>query len=219
MDKAEVIEKIKEMHNPRGVEIWARAGVSPDNYFGVGLTKLKKLAGKVKKNHELALELWDPGIHEGKLLATMIEKPKMVTEQQIQKQIRDIYTWDLADKYCENVVSKTGYAIKFIEQWVKSESEMIRRSAYILLRLLAKARSDIDDMFFMKYLERIEKTLQKEENWVKDGMNYALIEIGKRNDVLKDETLKVLDSVGEIVVDYGDSSCKTPDAKGIILNR
>lgn len=217
MTKDEVIEKIKEMENPRGVEIWAKAGVSPDNYYGVGSTKLKKLAGKVKKNHALALEMWESGIHEGKMIATMIEEPKLITKKQIDKQIKEIHTWDLADKYCENIVSKTDFAVDYIEKWSGAKKEMIRRSAYILLRLLAKSKKEIDDALFIKYLENMEKTLQNEKNWVKDGMNYALITIGQRNDLLKTKTLKVLDSVGEIIVDYGESSCKTPDARAAIM--
>ncbi len=47
-----------------------------DNQFGVRLGDLRKLAKKIKTNHELAVALWEAGNIDARLLATLLIKPK-----------------------------------------------------------------------------------------------------------------------------------------------
>jgi 3-methyladenine DNA glycosylase AlkD len=210
MTTKEIIKRIKANKNERAVEIWKSYGVTADEFYGMGLTQLRKFSKEIKKNHDIALELWETKIHDAKLLSTMIEEYKKVDEAQIDKQVREIYSPDLADKFCE-FVAKTPFTVKKIKEWCGSNEEFLKRCGFILFTRKSKELDKMKDEEFEKYLNQIEKELQKERNWVKEAMNYALISIGSRNKNLNKKAMQVAKNIGAVEVDYGETSCKTTD--------
>lgn len=208
----EIIDRFERMKNDRGVEIWARAGVSSERSYGIGVTKLKDLAKEVKRDHELAKKLWESNIHDGKLLSTMIEEPKQVTREQLQAQVTSIGTWLLADKFVENVVRKSAFAEELAEEWTQRPEELVRRCGWTIIKEQAARDKKLPDDYFLPWLERIERELPEEQNWVRDAMNYAIIAIGSRSKRLNEAARKVALNVGRIEIEYGDNSCQTPDA-------
>ena len=69
----------------------------------------------------------------------------------------------------------------------------------------------LDDAFFTRYVNRIEKAVHSEENWVRDAMMGSLLSIGKRNATLNKTVIKAAKSIGRVKVDYGDNSCEPLD--------
>lgn len=212
MQVEQILNRLHELADPRAVAAWARMNISPEHYIGVNLTKLKAVAKEIKKNHAVALELWETRIHDAKLLATMVEEPKKVALEQIDRQIGEIYSPDLVDKYCANVVGRTPFVLPKIEAWTRHGEEMIKRAGYMLLSNLAHSETLTEDAFFLPYLRRIESEVAAERNWVREAMNYALIGIGTRTRRLNETATGVARAVGRIAIDYGDTSCKAPDA-------
>ncbi len=209
-----VIEKLKSLSDPRALAAWDRMNVSHEVYLGVNLTKLKGVAKEIKRDHELALELWASEIHDAKLLSTMIEEPKKVSLAQVDRQITEIYSVDLADKYTANVVAKMPFVQAKVDEWTVADGEMINRSGYMLLVSQARRDKNLPDEYFEQFLNAIEANIQTEQNWVKEAMIYAMIAIGSRNKRLNGRAVQVAKNVGEVVVDYGDTACVTPNALG-----
>lgn len=212
MTYEEVLEQLKALGDPRAIKSWKNLGFSTENYLGVGLTKLRKLSQKVKKNHDLALQLWKSGIHDARILATFIEEPKKVTWDQIEKQFRDLDFLDLSDKFCSNVVAKTPFIRECIEKWKEDSEEIPKRCANMLLCEESKDGKNEPDQYFENYLNTIEKTIQSEMNWVKEAMIYALIGIGQRNKKLNKMAVSAARRIGPVQVNYGDTQCEAPDA-------
>ncbi len=210
MQVEEVLSRLHELTDPRAVAVWARMNVSPERYIGVNLTRLKVVAKEIKRNHPLAL--WATAIHDAKLLATMIEDPRKVTEEQIDRQIAQVYSPDLCDRYCTNVVAKTPLLLTKISQWAQHPEEMYKRGGYTLIATLARSDTLTEDAFFAAYLPAIEAEIATERNWVREAMNYTLIAIGSRTSDLNQAAAAVAQRIGPIKIDYGDTSCKNPDA-------
>ncbi|MDX2002667.1 MAG: DNA alkylation repair protein [Chitinophagales bacterium] len=212
MRYAEVMALLEQNADPRGIAHWNK--IKKDEYtnttFGIGVTKLRALAKKIKKDHELALQLWDSNVWDAKMIAIFIEEPKKITKEQIERQIAKGFNWLTADKYCELIV-ETPYALEFIEAWKDAENELTRRSAYTLLSYVAKGNPELDDTYFFGHLEAI-RNLQQAPNFVKDAMNNCLLTIGSRSWPLYTECLVIAKSIGKVVVDYGDNSCQALDA-------
>ncbi len=76
---AEIITELKSKSNPDNVAGMARFGIKADKTLGVPMPELRAMAKPYLKNHELALELWQSGIHEARILASMVDDPKQVT--------------------------------------------------------------------------------------------------------------------------------------------
>lgn len=219
MEYKEIINELRNLGDPRAVRVWERLGMETKSYLGVNLTKLKDLSKVVGKDHDTALKLWNSGIHDAMVLATLVEEPKTVTEEQIDAWVLDIDFIDLCDKFCSNIVVKTPYAYKKMKRWIRSEEEFVRRAGFILLTLVAKKDEWLDDNDYLGYLEMIERSIHSERNWVKEAMNYALIAVGSRNKFLNDAARRIAKEIGNIDIDYGDSSCKAPDAREKLSDR
>ncbi|MGA1872241.1 MAG: DNA alkylation repair protein [Thermoplasmatota archaeon] len=214
MESDVVMKRLEEMGDERARKVWARLGMDAKRYFGVNLTKLKKFSREIGKDHALASKLWDSGIHDAQLLACYVEEPKRVTEEQIDSWMDDVDFMDLSDKFATEVVWNTPFAKGKMESWAAHEKEFHKRAGYVLLGKFAqKGRdSDISERELMGYLDRIEKELQGERNWVREVMNYALIHIGSRSENLNERGIEVARNVGKVEVDYGQAKCRIPDA-------
>jgi len=213
MTKDEVIELLEENKEPRGIAYWERVGF-PGKTYGIGLTMLKQLGKKVGKDHELALELWESGIYDLQILATIIDDPKKVTQNQVRKQVKHVSFWMLSHAYCSTLLAKLPFMKELAEEWIESENHIERRCGYALLYHIAKDNKDLPDSYFENYISVIVSTIQSEENFVKDAMNNAMLMIGQRSKNLNDQCIRGVQKYGKLDIDYGDNSCQPADVIG-----
>ena len=82
MEYNDIIQKLKSLSDPEAVKGMARFGINPENTYGVSIPNLRKMAKETGVNHDLAQRLWESNIHEARILASMIDDPKMVAEEQ-----------------------------------------------------------------------------------------------------------------------------------------
>ena len=83
MQYDEILAQLRSLSNPEAVAGMARFGINPDNTYGVSIPTLRKMAREIGRDHGLAQQLWASGIHEARILASLVDDPKMVTEEQI----------------------------------------------------------------------------------------------------------------------------------------
>ncbi|HEY1339524.1 MAG TPA: DNA alkylation repair protein, partial [Bryobacteraceae bacterium] len=69
-----VIARLQAQANPANVAGMARFGIVPRGAMGVPAPELRRLARECGKNHALARELWNSGVHEALVIATMLEE-------------------------------------------------------------------------------------------------------------------------------------------------
>src|SRR5260370_741138 len=86
--KARVLRELKCSANLRVREKMAYFGVRVPKAFGISAPLLHALARRIGKNHQLAEQLWSSGIHEGRILATLVGEPGKVTPQQMERWAR-----------------------------------------------------------------------------------------------------------------------------------
>jgi 3-methyladenine DNA glycosylase AlkD len=111
LETNQVIGRLKSLGDPSAVKAMARFGIQASNSFGVSVPKLRTLVREIGRDHTLALELWKTGLHDAKLLATMIDDPRQVTTDQMDKRVRDFDSWDIVDGSCGNLFDKTPFAV------------------------------------------------------------------------------------------------------------
>ena len=179
--KNDILNKLKALSNPKAVEGMARYGINPENTYGVSIPNLRKIAGETGKNHALAQELWASGIHEARILASMIDDPKMATEEQLESWVKDVNSWDVCDQCCMNLFKKTGLAYSKADEWSESDEEFVKRAGFVLMACLAVSDKKADDRQFEIFLPIIKREASDNRNYVKKAVNWALRQIGKRN--------------------------------------
>ena len=176
-----IIERIKSLSDPEAVKGMARFGINPENAYGVSIPDLRKMAKEIGKDHALAQQLWASGIHELRILASMIDEAKIVTGAQMESWVKDFDSWDVCDQCCSNLFDKTQIAYQKAGAWSKREQEFVKRSGFVLMATLAVHDKKAADKEFLKFLSIIRRASIDDRNFVKKAVNWALRQIGKRN--------------------------------------
>jgi 3-methyladenine DNA glycosylase AlkD len=177
----DILDKLKALSDPKAVEGMARYGINPENTYGISIPNLRKIARETGKNHALAQELWASGIHEARILASMIDDPNMATEEQLESWVRDFDSWDVCDQCCMNLFTKTGLAYRKADEWSESDEEFVKIAGLVLMACLAVYDKKADDKQFEVFLPIIRREASDNRNFVKKAVNWALRQIGKRN--------------------------------------
>jgi len=181
MQYEDIIQRLRSLSDPEAVKGMARFGINPENTYGVSIPNLRRVAKEAGKDHALAQELWASGIHEAKILASMIDEPEAVTEEQMEVWVKGFDSWDVCDQVCMNLFDKVPLAWQKIADWSEREEEFVKRAAYALIACLAWHDKKAEDRKFVGLLPVIIKGATDERNFVKKAVNWALRHIGKRN--------------------------------------
>ncbi len=190
-----IIRKLESLSDARNREGMARYGINTANAYGVSVTKLREIAREAGKDHAIARRLWESGIHEARILASLIDLPGMVTEAQMERWIQDFDSWDVCDQCCSNLFSRTPFAYGKAIEWSQGEEEFVKRAGFVLMAALAVHNKAMADEEFMKFLPIIKNESIDERNMVKKAVNWALRQVGKRNAHLNEIAIQV---AGEI---------------------
>jgi 3-methyladenine DNA glycosylase AlkD len=177
----DIVAELRSHANPANVEGMARYGISPVNTLGVGVPTLRALAKRAGRDHGLARQLWDTGIHEARILAAMVDDPAKVTKRQMDRWAADFDSWDVVDGCCNALFVRTPYAYEKALQWSARRSEYVKRAGFVLITQLAVHDKRAPDDAMLQFLPVIVRESGDERNFVKKAVNWALRQIGKRN--------------------------------------
>ncbi len=194
----DIIEKLKSVSNPDAVGGMARFGITPENTFGVSIPNLRKIAKETKKNHALAQQLWESGFRETMILASMIDEPEMVTEEQMEKWVLDFDYWEICDQCCMNLFEKTGFAYEKAIEWSLRDEQFVKRAGFVLMARLAVSDKKADDSRFEQFFPMMLREADDERNFVKKAVNWALRQIGKRNLALNEKAIETAMEIQKI---------------------
>lgn len=198
MDYEEIIQKLHSLANLDNLKGMARYGINPYNNLGISIYDLRPLAKKIGKNHELALRLWDSGIHDARLLACFIDDPAKVTKDQMDAWTNEFDSWDLCDQACTSLFDQTPFAVEKVFQWARAEKEFVKRAAFCLIAGLAVHDKKASDQVYEEFLPLCITHAVDERNYVKKAVNWALRNIGKRNRSLNKKALKTAEKIKRI---------------------
>ncbi len=192
---SKVVTQLKSQARPETLPSLSKFGVNTEKAFGISIPVLRKIAKDHKQDHLLAIELWKTEIHEARILASMIDDPAKVQENQMDEWVKDFNSWDLCDQVCLNLFRKTAFAYEKAIVWTEEQDEFVRRAGFVLIATLAVHDKIADDERFSEVFPLLEKHSLDERNFVKKAVNWALRQIGKRNEKLKQEAITVAERI------------------------
>ncbi|EEM71157.1 MULTISPECIES: DNA alkylation repair protein [Bacillus cereus group] len=210
----EVMQQLEEYGTEQNRKTYKNHGAK-EPLFGVSFANLKLLKKKIKKDHDLAISLWETKNMDAMTLATMILDPKKVTTELLNKWVQEVDYYCLMDVLM-TAICTSPIAIERMEEWTKSDDEWIGRAGWSLLANIAIKNKTLQDDSFSPYLEEIKENIHNEKNRKREAMNSALIAIGIRNEDLEQTAIEIAREIGKVQVDHGATSCKTTDAESYI---
>ncbi len=206
----EVMAILEKLGKPQTAKLYSRLGTG-NNVFGVSFADIGKLRKKIKTDQGLALQLWDSGNLDARILAAMIADPDQCRVSLLERWLRETEFYGLVDSVA-GVASRTSCAIKLAEKWMKSKKEFARQAGYSAIASRLKHGLDVPDADCKRYLETIEEEIHGSANRARYSMNNTLIAIGVFKPSLRSAAMAAARRIGKVEVDHGDRSCKTPDA-------
>lgn len=187
-------------------------------FFGVKVADLKKIVKKVKKNYKLSLELYDTGNTDAMYLAGLIADETKMTEEDLNKWVREAYWYYISDYTVPWVASESNFGWKLALEWIESDEEFIASAGWATLSSIVALKPDeeIDIKSIEKLMKRVEKEIHKERNRVRYSMNGFVISVGSYISELTDKALEIGSRIGKVDVILGSTACKVPLAKEYI---
>ncbi len=197
-DADAVLQQLRDKGSETNVDGMGKFGMATDQRLGVPVPEMRKIAKGIGKDHELALELWETGVQEARIVASMIALPEEVTEAQMETWVVDFNSWDVCDQVCLNLFDKSDFTDTKIKEWSTREEEFVKRAAYALIAGVAWHDKQAPDARFIGYLPVIMSGADDNRNFVKKSVSWALRHIGKRNPELNKAAIKTAKEIQKI---------------------
>jgi len=198
MEYDDILRRLESLSNPQAVEGMAKYGIRPAKTYGVSIPALRDIARDIGKDHGLAQRLWQAGIRETQILASLVDDSRLVTEDQMESWAKDFDSWDTCDQCCQNLFGKTKFAYQKAVEWSSNDKEFIKRAGFVLMARLAVGDKKADDEKLVKFLPIIRRESTDSRNFVRKAVNWALRQIGKRSVALNEMAIRTAKEIQQM---------------------
>ena len=181
-----------------------------DNQFGVPLGDIRKLATKIRTNHELAIALWETGNVDARLLAILLMKPKSLSSTEMDRMVRSGTFVQVAEWLNSYVVKNHPDKEALRQVWMAADDPWAARAGWSLTsERVAKSPEGLD---VPALLDRIESEMGGAAPEVQWTMNSCLAGIGIHFPKYRKRAIAIGEALG-VYRDYPVSKgCTSPFA-------
>ena len=213
MTADEIVQELKSLGAESVKKVLRNHGVR-EPFFGVKIGDMKSIQKRIKKDYQLALDLYDTGIYDAMYLAGLIADDARMTRKDLNRWAKKADGGALACATVPWVAAGSPHGYSLALEWIESRNENVAVVGWETLSSLVaiKNDSDLDLAAFKQLLERVATTIHQQPDAVRLAMNGFLIAVGKYVQELSDFAVRAAAKVGKVTADMGDTACKVPDA-------
>lgn len=187
-------------------------------YFGVKISELKKYQKKIKKDYQLALDLYASGIGDAMYLAGLIADETRMTKKDLQRWMKQA-PWEMISQFTVPwVAAESRFGWELGLEWIDSKDEKFATAGWATLGSLVAVTPDdeLDLKELEKLMGRVVKTIHASPNRARYTMNGFIIAVGCYVAPLSEKAAAAAEKIGVVEVDMGNTSCKVPYAPAYI---
>jgi 3-methyladenine DNA glycosylase AlkD len=183
-------------------------------FIGVKVEDLKKIQKRIKKDYQLALDLYQTGISDAMYLAGLIADDDKMTRKDLQNWADRAYWSMLSEFTVPWVAAASRFGRELAREWIESPKENIAAAGWCTFSSLVAIKDDaeLDLAELKKLLQRVQKTIHQQPNRVRHVMNAFVIAVGSYVPALTEAALAAAAKIGKVEVDMAGTACKVPDA-------
>ena len=198
MTANEILELLYEKADPHKIEVKkTKFGIVSSNALGIYHSELKELAKRLPKDNELALELFDSNIYEARLLCSKLFDPDNLTPKLMDKWVGTFENWEICDSFCMGLFAKSKYAVERAINWSERKSVFEKRAGFTTIAAYCMADKTSHNEMFEQFFPIIKRESKDDRLYVKKAVNWALRNIGKRNEDLR---LRAISEAEDIIL-------------------
>ncbi len=182
MNLQQVLRQLKILADPGKIEIKeAKFGIKAKKSLGIYHRDLKNLAKEIGSDNKLAIELYDTGIYEARILCSKIYDPECISKDQMDRWAADFENWEICDSFCMGFFTNSNHALSKANEWSEAEGEYVKRAGFVIMAAYGFADKKSGNEVFENFFSPIEREAGDDRLYVKKAVNWALRNIGKRN--------------------------------------
>ena len=211
MDLNEAMKALEAYGNPQTKKVLINHGAK-EPFYGVKIGDMKKILKKTKKDHDLALALYETGNSDAMYLGGLMADEKKMTKEELQRWVKKAYWYLLSEYAVASLAAETPFGLELGLEWIDSNEEHIAAAGWSALGNIAGTWPDqqLDEQQFSKLLDRVEKEIDQAPNRVRYTMNGFVIATGTYFPGLTEKCIGIGNRIGKVKVDMGGTACKVP---------
>lgn len=131
--------------------------------FGIEFSRIKEIAARYEKNHEVAQALWKENIRECKILAGLLQPVETFYPEIADIWVEDMYYPEIVELTCMNLFQNLSYASEKAFEWIADEREYFQYSGFMLMARLLMKDNFLNERAEAEFLDQAMVTLQGED--------------------------------------------------------
>jgi len=218
MTAQEILAELKPLGRDSYKKVLLNHGIK-EPLFGVKVEELKKIQKRIKKDYQLALDLYDTGNYDAMYLAGLIADDARMTKKDLQHWLDKATSEPLCGSTVAWVAAESPHGRELALAWIEAGRDSAAAAGWAtLVSLVAiKDDADLDVAELQRLLLRVQKTIHAQPDRVRYAMNGFVIAVGTYVKSLTERALETARKIGKVEVDMGATACKVPDAVAYIL--
>ncbi len=128
--------------------------------FGIEVPRIKEIAERYGKDHEVAQALWKENIRECKIMAGLLQPIDSFYPEIADIWVEDMRYPELAELTCMNLFQHLPYASEKAFAWMADEREYFQLCGFLLLARLLMRGNPLNERSEAEFLDQAIATLQ-----------------------------------------------------------
>jgi len=213
MTANEIVKQLEALGTASYRKILTNHGIK-EPAFGVKVAELKKFQKQIKKDYQLALDLYETGNYDAMYLAGLIADESKMTKKDLRSWLAKTQSSALGESAVAWVAAESPHGRELAAKWIESKKEIVATTGWATLASLVAitADEDLDLAALKRLLQRIQKSIHQQPNHVRYAMNGFVIAVGIHVAPLTATALKTAERIGVVSVDMGNTACQVPSA-------
>ena len=213
MNAKAILEELK----PLGSESYKRVifdhGVA-EPCFGVKVSDLQKIVKRIKKDYQLALDLYDTGNYDAMYLAGLIADDAQMTKADLQRWVANAYCVPLCGSTVAWVTAGSRYGWELGLEWIDSKKPLVAAAGWATLGSLVAIKGDeeLELAELKRLLQRVQKNILQAPDAARRQMNSFIIAVGSYVSPLTGTAIQIGEQIGPVTADVGNTACQVPFA-------
>jgi len=186
--------------------------------FGVKIEDLKKIQKRIKRDYQLALDLYDTGVYDAMYLAGMVADDERMTRKDLQHWVENSNQGALSGATVPSVAAGNPLGWELALEWIESKKDYVAGAGWGTLSCIVSVKPDAElNLAQLKLLlQRVQKSIHQAPDEVRYQMNSFIIAVGSYVQSLTVTALEIAGKIGPVTADLGNNACQVPFAPDYI---
>ena len=218
MTAKEILDELQPLGSESYKRVMMKNHGVKEPCFGVKISELQKIWKRIKRDYQLALDLFETGNYDAMYLAGLIADDARMTRADLRRWAELAYGGGLPGATVPWVAAGGAHGWDMGREWIDSDEPRIALAGWATLSGLALTKPDaeLDLAAWEGLLDRVAATIQEAPDLARYGMNGFVIATGCGMAALTEQALRIAEAIGPVRADLGNNSCEVPFAPDAI---